>query len=95
MKKLFLLLLCLAAFAGFVSAGAVGPPGEIPPALPGYGAGYEAVTPDTVPAVETLVYGLPGRIIYTPDNEAPAGLLTAEDIQRAASVAPVGYPLLC
>jgi hypothetical protein len=100
MKKLFLLLLCLAALAGFVLAGAVGPPGEIPPALPGYGVGYEAVAPapGTVPAVEALVYGFPGRIIYTPNNEyneALTGLLPAEDIQRVASVAPVGYPLLC
>jgi hypothetical protein len=65
MKKLFVLFLCLAAVAGFVSAGTVHPPGELPLELPGYG--YEAVAPDTVLAAALLAYGLPDRILAVSD----------------------------
>jgi hypothetical protein len=67
MKKLFVLFLCLAAVAGFVSAGTVHPPGENSPALSGYGVGYEAVTPDTVLITAKLAYGLPDQILAVYD----------------------------
>jgi hypothetical protein len=66
MKKLFILLLCLVAFAGLVSAGAVHPP-EAPAlemALSGYGVGYEAVTPDTVLVTP---FWVPDQILAVPD----------------------------
>jgi hypothetical protein len=100
MKKLFILLLCLVAFAGLVSAGAVHPP-EAPAlemALSGYGVGYEAVTPDTV-----LVTGTPfwvsDQILAVPDMMVsglprsvfglPGDTMVVPDVP----VDEVGYPL--
>jgi hypothetical protein len=57
MKKLLFLFLCLAAVAGFVSAGDIHPPGSLE--LPGYGVGCEAVAPDTVLAVALLIVAEP------------------------------------
>ncbi|MDR1306284.1 MAG: hypothetical protein LBK74_01750 [Treponema sp.] len=100
MKKLFILLLCLVAFAGLVSAGAIHPPEAPAPemALSGYGAGYEAVTPDTV-----LVTGTPflvsDQILVVPDILASGlprsifGLLGDPLVVPDVPVDDVGYPL--
>jgi hypothetical protein len=100
MKKLFILLLCLVAFAGLVSAGAVHPPEALPAlemALSGYGIGYEAVTPDTV-----LVTGTPflvsDQILAVP-GILVSGLPIIFGLPGDALVVPdvpvddVGYPL--
>jgi hypothetical protein len=101
MKKLFVLFLCLMAVAGSVSAGAVHPPGEISPALPGYGVDDCAVTPDTVLAAATLGFGLPGRIEVVSDMmivEMPRIVFTVTGIDPGwivsdVSAAGADYPL--
>jgi hypothetical protein len=95
MKKLFLLLLCLAVFAGFVSAGVVRPLGEISPALPGYGVGYEAVAPDTV-LITQVPIALTVSLLVVPVYEA-LGLSqeTAIAPAKTGSFTPADHPLLC
>jgi hypothetical protein len=76
MKKLFVLFLCLAAAVGFIWAGAVRPPGI--PELLGYGAGCEAVTPDTVLAVASLEAA---ELICLWADQYQAGLLTQDEFK--------------
>jgi hypothetical protein len=93
MKKLFVLLLCLVAVAGLVSAGVVHPP-EAPAlemALSGYGVGYEAATPDTVLVTP---FWVPDQILAVPDimvNGLP--IVLPGDILPDISAVDVGYPL--
>jgi hypothetical protein len=89
MKKLFILFLCLVAVAGVVSAGTVHPPGELSPVMPGYGADYCAVTPDTVLVMAALTYGLPGQILIVSDIAVRELPRTMSD----ESMKSVDYPL--
>ena len=101
MKKLFVLFLCLVAVAGFVSAGAVHPPG--PPALEmalsGYGVDCCAVAPDTVLVMEMSAHGLSGQILVVSDMIL-SGLpqiifiITIDDpVLPGVSATDVDYPL--
>jgi hypothetical protein len=103
MKKLFVLFLCLMAVAGFVFAGTVHPPGEISldMTLPGYGAEYRVVTPDTVLVVEVLVVSY-SQILTIPAYSGLAGtshyrMIYVELNTGQGPITPcklVDYPLL-
>jgi hypothetical protein len=72
MKKLLFLFLCLAAVAGFVSAGDIHPPGALE--MPGLGC--EAVAPDTVLAPLGAV-----ELICLWADQYQAGLLTQDEFK--------------
>jgi hypothetical protein len=78
MKKLLLLFLCMAAVAGFVWANDYRPPGAPALEMPGYGVGYEAVTPDTVLTMASLEAV---ELICLWADQYRAGLLTQDEFK--------------
>jgi hypothetical protein len=98
-KKLFVLFLCLVAVAGFVSAGAVHPPGASVLEMTGYGFHEAAVTPVTVLVIETPVESFYDQILVVPDlmvNRLPQIVLrlTVDNpVLPDVPVADVRYPL--